>query len=64
MKAKKVFANESEAIKNFQNDYKRNSIYFYQTLKQMRECNKDDSEIYHMKKEIDDVLRKIQEMES
>ena len=64
MKAKKVFANEPEAIKNFQNDYKRNSIYFYQTLKQVRESTKDDSEINHMKKEIEDLLKKIQEMES
>lgn len=64
MKAKKVFANEPEAIKNFQNDYKRNSIYFYQTLKQVRESTKDDSEINHMKKEIEDLLKKIAEMES
>ena len=59
-KAKKIFADDKEAIKNYENDYKRNAINFFQISKAVKDSQKGNgNETEHLRKEITDLMRKI-----
>jgi hypothetical protein len=63
-KAKKIFADDKDAIKNYENEYKRNAINFFQICKDVKDSGKAQSnETEHLRKEINDLMRKIQAME-
>jgi Ion channel len=63
-KAKKIFADDKEAIKNYENDYKRNAINFFQISKSVKDSQKGaGNETEHLRKEITDLMRKIKDME-
>ena len=62
-KARKIFADDKEAVKSYENEYKRNAINFFQIVKQVRDGRKEGSETEHLRKEITDLMRKIQDME-
>ncbi len=63
-KAKKIFADDKESIKNYENDYKRNAINFFQISKEVKDSVKGQAnETEHLRKEINDLMRKIHDME-
>jgi Ion channel len=63
-KAKKIFADDKEAIKNYENEYKRNAINFFQISKAVKDSSKGGADATdHLRKEINDLMRKIMDME-
>ena len=63
-KARKIFADDKDAVKQYENEYKRSAINFFQIVKQVRDGRKEGSETDHLRKEITDLMRKIQDMET
>ena len=62
-KIKEQHPDNKDMIKSAVNDYKKQTIQFYQVAKEVRagQTNKSDTE--HLRKEIVDLMRKITEME-